>query len=166
MAKKKKHQALSPRPSAKRVLRRRPKSSKRVDLVPPNPVMAEQSPPPVPRPHPPMPDTSSFDTAAVQAIDAWKARLRVPVLLTGGAVEPLPVPIDSVPRLKPQPDLSASGGPQLDTVAPIPDLEGFTDEEAIEIIKEWFLSNFEDPAQGTPRNDGEFLYVWGGPCSV
>jgi hypothetical protein len=36
-------------------------------------------------------------------------------------------------------------------------------EEAIEVIKEWFLSNFEDPAMETPRDDGEFVYIWGGP---
>jgi hypothetical protein len=28
---------------------------------------------------------------------------------------------------------------------------------------EWFGQNFEDPSEHTPRDDGEFVYVWGGP---
>ena len=48
-------------------------------------------------------------------------------------------------------------------VSTIPNLEGLNDEEAVDVIKEWFLSNFEDPVQETPRNDGEFQYISGGP---
>jgi hypothetical protein len=62
-----------------------------------------------------------------------------------------------------QPDLSAWGGPQLDPPTPPPDLDDLEDDEAVDVIKEWFLSNFDDPAQETPRNDGEFLYISGGP---
>jgi len=83
--------------------------------------------------------------------------------LTGGAVEPVPVPLEHFPPITPQPDLSRTGGPQLDTVSPIPDLSGLTHDEAVEVIRAWFLSNFDDPTQETPRLDGEFLYIWGGP---
>jgi hypothetical protein len=86
-----------------------------------------------------------------------------PSLSTGGVVEPVPVPLDSFPPVTPQPNLSASREPQLDAVSPIPNLEGLKDDEAVDVIAEWFFSNFEDPVQGTPRNDGEFQYVWGGP---
>jgi hypothetical protein len=51
----------------------------------------------------------------------------------------------------------------LGSVSPIPDVTGLDEDEAVDVIKEWFLSNFEDPAQSTPRNDGEFQYIWGGP---
>jgi hypothetical protein len=27
----------------------------------------------------------------------------------------------------------------------------------------WFHSNFEDPTNETPRDNGEFIYIWGGP---
>ena len=27
----------------------------------------------------------------------------------------------------------------------------------------WFHSNFEDPTNETPRDNGEFVYIWGGP---
>ena len=33
-------------------------------------------------------------------------------------------------------------------------------EEAVDLIKEWFDENFEDPSQHTPRDDGEFVYIW------
>jgi hypothetical protein len=35
----------------------------------------------------------------------------------------------------------------------------------IEAMREWFLQNFEDPAQNTPYDSGEggFQFIWGGP---
>ena len=30
-------------------------------------------------------------------------------------------------------------------------------------MRHWFETYYEDPSQETPRNDGEFLYIWGGP---
>jgi len=36
-------------------------------------------------------------------------------------------------------------------------------EEQIQQLVEWFLWNFEDPAHETPRDSGEFVYIWGGP---
>jgi|SRR6476620_354359 hypothetical protein len=27
----------------------------------------------------------------------------------------------------------------------------------------WFHGNFEDPSNETPRDEGEFIYIWGGP---
>jgi hypothetical protein len=36
------------------------------------------------------------------------------------------------------------------------------DHEAVDVIKEWFLSNFEDPVvQQSPREEGEYVYIWG-----
>ena len=96
-------------------------------------------------------------------IAKWLQERNAPLLLTGGAVEPVPVPFRSFPPVAPQPDLSRTAGPGLDQVSPIPDLAGLNHEEAVEVIKEWFLSNFDDPAQSTPRNDGEFLFIAGGP---
>jgi hypothetical protein len=28
---------------------------------------------------------------------------------------------------------------------------------------EWFLTNFEDPAERTPWDEGEYVFIWGGP---
>lgn len=30
-------------------------------------------------------------------------------------------------------------------------------------MRHWFHRNFEDPSNETPRDDGEFIYIWGGP---
>jgi hypothetical protein len=45
---------------------------------------------------------------------------------------------------------------------PIEVLEG---EALVEAVKEWFLSNFEDPVHETPYNgqEGGYQYIWGGP---
>jgi hypothetical protein len=43
-----------------------------------------------------------------------------------------------------------------------PDLRGKSDEEAVELMREWFFENFEDPANNTPY-EGEYIYIWGGP---
>lgn len=34
---------------------------------------------------------------------------------------------------------------------------------AVEEMVEWFYFHFEDPQNETPRDDGEFVFVWGGP---
>lgn len=46
-----------------------------------------------------------------------------------------------------------------------PSLDGLDREERIEAMKDWFLENFEDPAQNTPHDSGEggYQYIWGGP---
>ena len=30
-------------------------------------------------------------------------------------------------------------------------------------MQSWFESRYEDPSNETPRDDGEFIYIWGGP---
>ena len=59
------------------------------------------------------------------------------------------------------PDLT----PDIDTdpQSKPPDLRGKSHEEAIELMKEWFFENFEDPAHSTPWDEGEYVYIWGGP---
>jgi hypothetical protein len=100
---------------------------------------------------------------ATERIAAWRSARRARVLSTGGAVEQLDLPLRDFPPKVPGPDLSAWGGPQLNPPTPPPSLEFLEDEEAVEVIKEWFFSNFDDPGQETSRNDGEFQYIWGGP---
>jgi hypothetical protein len=36
-------------------------------------------------------------------------------------------------------------------------------ERQWEYVRHWFRGMFEDPANETPRPEGEYLYVWGGP---
>lgn len=93
----------------------------------------------------------------------WRADRSSPRMSKGGAVERVPPPLEAFPLVQPQPDLSSTGGPQLAPVSPIPDISGLSDDEAVDVITEWFLSNFEDPVQETPRPEGEYLYIWGGP---
>jgi hypothetical protein len=119
--------------------------------------------PPPPRPLPPMPDTSSFDAAAAHIIAEWRARLRAPEISTGGQIELPLVPLESFPPRTPAPDLSKWGGIQLDPVSTPPDLAGLSDDEAAEVIKAWFFSNFEDPIHEMPRDEGDYIYIWGGP---
>jgi hypothetical protein len=59
---------------------------------------------------------------------------------------------------------SAWGGIQLDDPSPPPeDFGGLDVEGAAELIVEWFRRNFERPEESTPRDDGEWVYIWGGP---
>lgn len=61
-------------------------------------------------------------------------------------------------------DTSAWGGIQLDNPSPPPeDFEGLAVDEAVELITEWFLQNFERPEESTPRDEGDWVYIWGGP---
>ncbi len=38
-------------------------------------------------------------------------------------------------------------------------------EEQVELIKDWFFENFEDPVHNTPHDsaEGGYIYIWGGP---
>ena len=48
---------------------------------------------------------------------------------------------------------------------PPDEFEGMSIDDAVELIKEWFFENFEDPAQHTPYEsaEGGYQYIWGGP---
>lgn len=48
---------------------------------------------------------------------------------------------------------------------PPDDFADLTVEEAAELIRDWFLENFEDPANMTPyeSREGGYQYIWGGP---
>lgn len=37
---------------------------------------------------------------------------------------------------------------------------------AVEAIKRWFFHNFEDPVHETPWDEGEYVYIWGGPYNA
>jgi hypothetical protein len=66
-------------------------------------------------------------------------------------------------------DLSSWNEPGLDPLPPPPeDFSGLSVEDAAELIKDWFLANFEDPAQETPYDgrEGGYLYIHGGPYEV
>jgi hypothetical protein len=56
-----------------------------------------------------------------------------------------------------------SSGLMLGPTTSIPNLEGLSQAQRIDAMVEWFGQNFEDPSEHTPRDDGEFVYVWGGP---
>jgi hypothetical protein len=63
-------------------------------------------------------------------------------------------------------DLSAWDEVQLDPLTQPPeDFDGLSVEEAVEAIKDWFLTNFEDPVHITPyeSREGGYQYIWGGP---
>ena len=42
-----------------------------------------------------------------------------------------------------------------------PDLSD--ENEAVLDMVEWFLARYEDPAENCPRDDGEFVFIYGGP---
>jgi hypothetical protein len=48
--------------------------------------------------------------------------------------------------------------------SPCPDIRGMKHTAAVEAMVEWFLINFEDPAERTPWDEGEYVFIWGGPC--
>ena len=47
----------------------------------------------------------------------------------------------------------------------LPNVKDKSDQEAAKIMADWFLSNFEDPVENTPRDDGEWVYIWGEPTT-
>jgi hypothetical protein len=69
--------------------------------------------------------------------------------------------------MKQRPDvLSNWDEAQHDPLSLPPDnFSGMTQDDAVELIKDWFFSNFEDPAQSTPYEsaEGGYEYIWGGP---
>ena len=54
---------------------------------------------------------------------------------------------------------------QHDPVSNPPNLSRMRKDDAVEAIKDWFLENFEDPAESTPYEsaEGGYQYIWGGP---
>ena len=56
-----------------------------------------------------------------------------------------------------------SSGLMLGPTTSTPNLEGLSQAQRVDAMVEWFGQNFEDPSEHTPRDDGEFVYVWGGP---
>jgi hypothetical protein len=50
--------------------------------------------------------------------------------------------------------------------SPCPDLRGKNDTAAVKLMVEWFLANFEDPAENTPRDGGGYVYIWGDPSTA
>ena len=45
------------------------------------------------------------------------------------------------------------------------DFKGLSREEIIDVMREWFFDNFEDPVERTPYEsaEGGYIYIWGGP---
>ncbi len=69
---------------------------------------------------------------------------------------------DGAPERGEEPDL----GDGLAPLSEVPDLSDCeTEDERIEAMQNWFLENFEDPANETPYEgrEGGYQYVWGGP---
>jgi hypothetical protein len=58
-----------------------------------------------------------------------------------------------------------SSGLELKDASAPPSLDGLEREERVEAMVEWFLDNFEDPAEHTPHEsaEGGYQYIWGGP---
>ena len=44
-----------------------------------------------------------------------------------------------------------------------PDIRGKDHDTAVDLMARWFFQNFEDPVQCTPWEDGEYVFIWGGP---
>jgi hypothetical protein len=51
---------------------------------------------------------------------------------------------------------------------PPDDFDGMSTDDAVELIKEWFFENFEDPVHSTPYEsaEGGYQYIWGGPYNT
>jgi hypothetical protein len=69
-----------------------------------------------------------------------------------------------IEALDDDPDLTVGG--ELYPPAKPPDLRGKSDEEIVDLMKAWFFDNFEDPAHSTPWDEGEYVYIWGGPYNA
>jgi hypothetical protein len=47
--------------------------------------------------------------------------------------------------------------------SPRPDISGLDNSAAAAAMVQWFFANFEVPEENTPRDDGEWVFIWGGP---
>jgi hypothetical protein len=47
--------------------------------------------------------------------------------------------------------------------SPPPDITGLNHDAIVDAMVQWLFNNFEDPVERTPRDDGEWLFIWGGP---
>lgn len=59
-----------------------------------------------------------------------------------------------------------NAGPQVRAASQPPEVhDDMPLQEAAEVIREWFLQNFENPAEHTPYEsaEGGYQYIWGGP---
>jgi hypothetical protein len=67
------------------------------------------------------------------------------------------------------PEHTAGSGPfdppalDVGPLSPCPNVRGLADEDAAEAMVEWFWENFEDPVHHTPHDEGEYVFIWGGP---
>ena len=52
--------------------------------------------------------------------------------------------------------------------APPDDFSGRPIEDSVDLIRNWFFENFEDPAVSTPYDgrEGGYQYIWGGPYNT
>jgi len=41
-----------------------------------------------------------------------------------------------------------------------------TKERAVEHMVDWFLTNYEHPAESTPHDEGDYVYIWGDPVEA
>ena len=41
----------------------------------------------------------------------------------------------------------------------------YTKEAIIMHMKDWYLAHYEDIAEHTPRDSGEWVFIWGEPCT-
>jgi hypothetical protein len=44
-----------------------------------------------------------------------------------------------------------------------PNLGRIAHEAIVAAMVEWFFNNFEDPVHRTPHDEGEYVWIWGGP---
>jgi hypothetical protein len=54
-------------------------------------------------------------------------------------------------------------GYDMGPMTPSPDIRLSSQSEQVERMVEWFYANFEDPADNMPWDEGEYVYIWGGP---
>ena len=53
--------------------------------------------------------------------------------------------------------------PGLKPPSPLPDIRGLGHDAQVDAIVGWFFDNFEDPVEQMPWDEGEFVFIWGGP---
>jgi hypothetical protein len=44
-----------------------------------------------------------------------------------------------------------------------PDIREKDHSTAVDLMVRWFFANFEDPVETTPRDEGDWVFIWGGP---
>ncbi|MEA2092068.1 MAG: hypothetical protein U9O83_06855 [Campylobacterota bacterium] len=56
--------------------------------------------------------------------------------------------------------------PQVESYVRVEQFNIYKKDDIIEMVLHWFNENHEDPAEHCPYDEGEYIYIYGGPVTA